>query len=186
MGVEPVKSPLTHTLLQERWEEICIEYLFESVLITCIYSLLSHNYHVHVCVCRWWRNWSVGWPWRTAGTCLLCLSTVGVCIVLLRAESSLLMCWPSLSGKRTHTHTNTSNYLHYITQWWFNVLYHVMLYNPFWIVCVCACVLYRLALSEPESKWKLYFKLYCFLDVESTHKDGVEFVFMFEQVSGAV
>ncbi|KAK3569434.1 hypothetical protein QTP86_030061 [Hemibagrus guttatus] len=39
----------------------------------------------------------------------------------------------------------------------------------------------RLALSEPESHWKLYFKLYCFLDVESTPKDGVEFVFMFEQ-----
>ncbi|KAG7330718.1 hypothetical protein KOW79_004687 [Hemibagrus wyckioides] len=39
----------------------------------------------------------------------------------------------------------------------------------------------RLASSEPESHWKLYFKLYCFLDVESTPKDGVEFVFMFEQ-----
>ncbi|XP_060786441.1 unconventional myosin-X-like isoform X3 [Neoarius graeffei] len=39
----------------------------------------------------------------------------------------------------------------------------------------------HLALSEPESQWKLYFKLYCFLDVESTPKEGVEFVFMFEQ-----
>ncbi|MCJ8732972.1 hypothetical protein PDJAM_G00217640 [Pangasius djambal] len=39
----------------------------------------------------------------------------------------------------------------------------------------------RLALSEPESQWKLYFKLYCFLDVESSPKEGVEFVFMFEQ-----
>lgn len=48
---------------------------------------------------------------------------------------------------------------------------------------VCVCVWSSLALSEPESHWKLYFKLYCFLDVESTPKDGVEFVFMFEQVS---
>ncbi|XP_026992614.2 unconventional myosin-X isoform X2 [Tachysurus fulvidraco] len=44
----------------------------------------------------------------------------------------------------------------------------------------------RLALSEPESQWKLYFKLYCFLDVESTPKDGVEFVFMFEQAHESI
>uniref|UniRef100_A0A8D3CVK4 Myosin X, like 1 n=1 Tax=Scophthalmus maximus TaxID=52904 RepID=A0A8D3CVK4_SCOMX len=31
------------------------------------------------------------------------------------------------------------------------------------------------------SAWKLYFKLYCFLDVESMPKEGVEFAFMFEQ-----
>uniref|UniRef100_A0A3B5BJF4 Myosin X, like 1 n=1 Tax=Stegastes partitus TaxID=144197 RepID=A0A3B5BJF4_9TELE len=30
-------------------------------------------------------------------------------------------------------------------------------------------------------EWKLYFKLYCFLDVESMPKEGVEFAFMFEQ-----
>ncbi|KAK7939515.1 hypothetical protein WMY93_002841 [Mugilogobius chulae] len=41
----------------------------------------------------------------------------------------------------------------------------------------------RLAVSEEEdvSQWKLYFKLYCFLDVESMPKEGVEFAFMFEQ-----
>ncbi|XP_016315703.1 unconventional myosin-X-like isoform X4 [Sinocyclocheilus anshuiensis] len=41
----------------------------------------------------------------------------------------------------------------------------------------------RLAGSEAEEDgpWKLYFKLYCFLDVESMPKEGVEFVFMFEQ-----
>ncbi|XP_051998770.1 unconventional myosin-X [Xyrauchen texanus] len=41
----------------------------------------------------------------------------------------------------------------------------------------------RLAGSEVEEdgQWKLYFKLYCFLDVESMPKEGVEFVFMFEQ-----
>ncbi|KAK7168851.1 hypothetical protein R3I93_004987 [Phoxinus phoxinus] len=41
----------------------------------------------------------------------------------------------------------------------------------------------RLAGSEVEedAQWKLYFKLYCFLDVESMPKEGVEFVFMFEQ-----
>ncbi|KAG1945655.1 unconventional myosin-X [Pimephales promelas] len=41
----------------------------------------------------------------------------------------------------------------------------------------------RLAGSEVEEDgpWKLYFKLYCFLDVESMPKEGVEFVFMFEQ-----
>uniref|UniRef100_A0A8C1YJY3 Uncharacterized protein n=1 Tax=Cyprinus carpio TaxID=7962 RepID=A0A8C1YJY3_CYPCA len=41
----------------------------------------------------------------------------------------------------------------------------------------------RLAGSEAEEDrpWKLYFKLYCFLDVESMPREGVEFVFMFEQ-----
>ncbi|KAI5106733.1 unconventional myosin-X, partial [Silurus meridionalis] len=39
----------------------------------------------------------------------------------------------------------------------------------------------RLAVSEAESQWKLYFKLYCFLDIERAPKEGVEFVFMFEQ-----
>ncbi|XP_071196791.1 unconventional myosin-X-like [Salvelinus alpinus] len=34
---------------------------------------------------------------------------------------------------------------------------------------------------EEEGQWKLYFKLYCFLDVESVPKEGVEFAFMFEQ-----
>lgn len=46
--------------------------------------------------------------------------------------------------------------------------------------------LFRLAGSEEEEEegeWKLYFKLYCFLDVESMPKEGVEFAFMFEQVS---
>lgn len=37
--------------------------------------------------------------------------------------------------------------------------------------------------DEDDSQWKLYFKLYCFLDVESMPKEGVEFAFMFEQVS---
>ncbi|XP_061897365.1 unconventional myosin-X isoform X2 [Entelurus aequoreus] len=35
--------------------------------------------------------------------------------------------------------------------------------------------------EEEEGEWKLYFKLYCFLDVESMNKEGVEFAFMFEQ-----
>ncbi|KAK5861180.1 hypothetical protein PBY51_022595 [Eleginops maclovinus] len=35
--------------------------------------------------------------------------------------------------------------------------------------------------AEDEGHWKLYFKLYCFLDVESMPKEGVEFAFMFEQ-----
>lgn len=37
--------------------------------------------------------------------------------------------------------------------------------------------------EEEEGQWKLYFKLYCFLDVENVPKEGVEFAFMFEQVS---
>lgn len=47
------------------------------------------------------------------------------------------------------------------------------------------CFLLRLAGSEEardDGRWKLYFKLYCFLDVESMPKEGVEFAFMFEQV----
>ncbi|CAH2305349.1 unconventional myosin-X-like [Pelobates cultripes] len=32
-----------------------------------------------------------------------------------------------------------------------------------------------------EGQWNLYFKLYCFLDVQSVPKEGVEFAFMFEQ-----
>uniref|UniRef100_A0A8C2WXN2 Myosin X, like 1 n=1 Tax=Cyclopterus lumpus TaxID=8103 RepID=A0A8C2WXN2_CYCLU len=39
----------------------------------------------------------------------------------------------------------------------------------------------RYAYQEEEGEWKLYFKLYCFLDVESMPKEGVEFAFMFEQ-----
>ncbi|XP_077392847.1 unconventional myosin-X isoform X2 [Festucalex cinctus] len=35
--------------------------------------------------------------------------------------------------------------------------------------------------AEDEGQWKLYFKLYCFLDVESMPTEGVEFAFMFEQ-----
>ncbi|KAG7466962.1 hypothetical protein MATL_G00148210 [Megalops atlanticus] len=35
--------------------------------------------------------------------------------------------------------------------------------------------------EEEEGQWRLYFKLYCFLDVESVPKEGVEFAFMFEQ-----
>uniref|UniRef100_A0A665WV33 Unconventional myosin-X-like n=1 Tax=Echeneis naucrates TaxID=173247 RepID=A0A665WV33_ECHNA len=35
--------------------------------------------------------------------------------------------------------------------------------------------------EQDEGQWKLYFKLYCFLDVESMPKEGVEFAFMFEQ-----
>lgn len=45
---------------------------------------------------------------------------------------------------------------------------------------------YRLAGGEDEEEegpWRLYFKLYCFLDVESMPKEGVEFAFMFEQVN---
>ncbi|XP_031680141.1 unconventional myosin-X [Oncorhynchus kisutch] len=34
---------------------------------------------------------------------------------------------------------------------------------------------------EEEGQWRLYFKLYCFLDMESMPKEGVEFAFMFEQ-----
>lgn len=37
--------------------------------------------------------------------------------------------------------------------------------------------------DEDDGQWKLYFKLYCFLDVESMPKEGVEFAFMFEQVT---
>lgn len=47
-------------------------------------------------------------------------------------------------------------------------------------------IFYRLAGSEEEEEegqWQLYFKLYCFLDIENVPKDGVEFAFMFEQVS---
>lgn len=51
---------------------------------------------------------------------------------------------------------------------------------------ICFICVSRLAGSEEEEEegeWKLYFKLYCFLDVESVPKEGVEFAFMFEQVS---
>ncbi|XP_071978386.1 unconventional myosin-X-like [Engystomops pustulosus] len=35
--------------------------------------------------------------------------------------------------------------------------------------------------EEESGQWTLYFKLYCFLDVQSVPKEGVEFAFMFEQ-----
>uniref|UniRef100_A0A670JDT8 Myosin X n=1 Tax=Podarcis muralis TaxID=64176 RepID=A0A670JDT8_PODMU len=35
--------------------------------------------------------------------------------------------------------------------------------------------------EDEDGHWQLYFKLYCFLDVENVPKEGVEFAFMFEQ-----
>uniref|UniRef100_A0A8D0BVC4 Unconventional myosin-X-like n=1 Tax=Salvator merianae TaxID=96440 RepID=A0A8D0BVC4_SALMN len=35
--------------------------------------------------------------------------------------------------------------------------------------------------EEDDGHWQLYFKLYCFLDVENVPKESVEFAFMFEQ-----
>lgn len=55
----------------------------------------------------------------------------------------------------------------------------------FLVYLICFICVSRLAGSEEEEEegeWKLYFKLYCFLDVESVPKEGVEFAFMFEQV----
>ncbi|XP_077581041.1 unconventional myosin-X [Stigmatopora nigra] len=40
--------------------------------------------------------------------------------------------------------------------------------------------------GESGAGWKLYFKLYCFLDVDNVPKDSVEFAFMFEQAHEAV
>lgn len=46
----------------------------------------------------------------------------------------------------------------------------------------------KLSASADESNtgWKLYFKLYCFLDTDGVPKDSVEFAFMFEQAHEAV
>ncbi|KAM4698021.1 unconventional myosin-X-like [Rhinophrynus dorsalis] len=35
--------------------------------------------------------------------------------------------------------------------------------------------------DDESNHWNLYFKLYCFLDIQSVPKEGVEFAFMFEQ-----
>ncbi|KAK5614657.1 Unconventional myosin-X [Crenichthys baileyi] len=40
--------------------------------------------------------------------------------------------------------------------------------------------------DEGNTGWKLYFKLYCFLDTDGVPKDSVEFAFMFEQAHEAV
>uniref|UniRef100_A0A3Q2E042 Myosin X n=1 Tax=Cyprinodon variegatus TaxID=28743 RepID=A0A3Q2E042_CYPVA len=40
--------------------------------------------------------------------------------------------------------------------------------------------------EENNTGWKLYFKLYCFLDTDGVPKDSVEFAFMFEQAHEAV
>ncbi|XP_075033491.1 pleckstrin homology domain-containing family H member 3 isoform X2 [Mixophyes fleayi] len=37
-----------------------------------------------------------------------------------------------------------------------------------------------------ETRWRLYFKLYCFLDTEEVPKDSVEYSFLFEQANEAV
>ncbi|XP_063816105.1 pleckstrin homology domain-containing family H member 3 isoform X2 [Pseudophryne corroboree] len=37
-----------------------------------------------------------------------------------------------------------------------------------------------------ETRWRLYFKLYCFLDTEDVNKDSVEYSFLFEQAHEAV
>uniref|UniRef100_A0A665TKD2 Myosin X, like 1 n=1 Tax=Echeneis naucrates TaxID=173247 RepID=A0A665TKD2_ECHNA len=46
---------------------------------------------------------------------------------------------------------------------------------------IVADVLAKFERFAVNGEWKLYFKLYCFLDVESMPKEGVEFAFMFEQ-----
>uniref|UniRef100_A0A8C9TRI3 Unconventional myosin-X-like n=1 Tax=Scleropages formosus TaxID=113540 RepID=A0A8C9TRI3_SCLFO len=46
---------------------------------------------------------------------------------------------------------------------------------------IVADILCWLPGNSHEGQWRLYFKLYCFLDVESMPKEGVEFAFMFEQ-----
>uniref|UniRef100_A0A8C4S127 Unconventional myosin-X-like n=1 Tax=Erpetoichthys calabaricus TaxID=27687 RepID=A0A8C4S127_ERPCA len=46
---------------------------------------------------------------------------------------------------------------------------------------IVADVLAKFERWEEEGQWRLYFKLYCFLDVESVPQDSVEFAFMFEQ-----
>ncbi|KAM9323222.1 unconventional myosin-X isoform 2-T2 [Pholidichthys leucotaenia] len=40
--------------------------------------------------------------------------------------------------------------------------------------------------EECSAGWKLYFKLYCFVDTDNVPKDSVEFAFMFEQAHEAV
>ncbi|XP_075878359.1 unconventional myosin-X [Nelusetta ayraudi] len=40
--------------------------------------------------------------------------------------------------------------------------------------------------DQPSTGWRIYFKLYCFLDTENVPKDSVEFAFMFEQAHEAV
>lgn len=46
-------------------------------------------------------------------------------------------------------------------------------------------LLLRLSASADQHStgWRIYFKLYCFLDTENVPKDSVEFAFMFEQVT---
>uniref|UniRef100_A0A3Q2YYX8 Myosin X n=1 Tax=Hippocampus comes TaxID=109280 RepID=A0A3Q2YYX8_HIPCM len=54
---------------------------------------------------------------------------------------------------------------------------------------VVADVLAKFEKSAPDegtTGWKLYFKLYCFLDVDNVPQDSVEFAFMFEQAHEAV
>lgn len=36
--------------------------------------------------------------------------------------------------------------------------------------------------SEPNSPWRLCFKLYCLLDADSISADSIEYLFLFEQV----
>lgn len=50
------------------------------------------------------------------------------------------------------------------------------------VLMAIACRLAGSEEEEEEGPWRLYFKLYCFLDVDSMPKEGVEFAFMFEQV----
>lgn len=61
-----------------------------------IWTLSSVCVRVHV---RWWRSWSGVWPWRTAGTCLLCSNTTTAQRRPSRAARWWPMCSPSLKSK---------------------------------------------------------------------------------------
>lgn len=76
-----------------------------------------------------------------------------------------------------------------------DIYWYVILLQPclcsFWYDFFCGYISDRIVFpirlagseeAEDDGQWKLYFKLYCFLDVESMPKEGVEFAFMFEQV----
>lgn len=75
------------------------------------------------------------------------------------------------------------DYLQTVVALWTLQYHHT---SPYCFPVSFSFISYRLAGSEEEEEegqWQLYFKLYCFLDIENVPKDGVEFAFMFEQVS---
>ena len=59
---------------------------------------------------------------------------------------------------------------------------HQFFYNNIIINCLFICRYRSLGIKEGKNKWRLFFKIFCFLHPDKVAEDSVEGSFLFEQV----